>query len=304
MAIRQILLTVFQTVLFVALFGCYAVNSAPAIQGEVSEPESVTRQQTEESKKGLFQSRSGIDASETESIQYNEDDAESQTETLESLEKEIKSARRHIVSLYVLLLAVIGGAYYLNKKWRHIQYDTDTKQNEKIKDLVSKVNDMISDSSSRLQQEMAELRKTGYKQANVQNIGQNQTNQTARTDGPGGGSTTPTTQGTQVYRETSNDTCKYFMLQESHGQLMVRDRNLKSEPNAWFSMEINGNRASYDINPKMIPVIMGDIATLKLCANNFEVKPNASSIKTLKKGTLQREGQTWVVTEKISIKLV
>ena len=312
MTVRQTLLNVFQTVLFVALFGCFTANGGPVVKDSnltplvVSstneQPTNGVSQQTEQPEKESFRNDSHGLSDDNGELGAQVGDLE---ETIHDLKKDVKAARRHITFLYVLLFATLGGAYYLNKKRKGLQTDVDSEQNLKLQHLEDRLNNKIDDRSSRLQQEMEDIRKAGKAQAQAaQNSTNGQSTQGNRYGNSGGNNTQTSSQGTQTQKGTSNDTCKYFMLQESNGQMLVRDRNLKSEPNGWFSMEINGNRATYDINPKMVSVILADIATLKLCAKDFETKPNAKGIQTVKKGTMQREGQAWVVTDKISIKLV
>lgn len=98
---------------------------------------------------------------------------------------------------------------------------------------------------------------------------------------------------------------KYFTLQEAAGQLTVKERNLKDDDSkGWFVMEIDGSSAKYDINQRMVSDILSDQAVLRLCANDFEANASAKNIKTLAKGTMRKDGQQWVVTNKITIELV
>lgn len=291
MAIRQTLLYLFQTVLFVALFGSFTAKGGNPDTPSTNSPLLVAEQD-------YSPKNANRQASETVIPQSSQriDELEAKCE---KLERTIKKDHRHIVFLFIALIAVIAGTFLMNRKWKNIQAEIDSRQNQQLRDLKREIDKQLSAGSSKIQQEMDNLRRANTAKTVSQPSGQPQT-----TPSPSNDTQRTPTPATQPQKETAKSSCKYFMLQESNGQMFVRDRNLKSEPSGWFAMEISGDRASYDINPKMTSTILADIATLKLCANNFETNPNATSIKTVKKGTLKRDGQSWVVTDKITIKLV
>lgn len=97
---------------------------------------------------------------------------------------------------------------------------------------------------------------------------------------------------------------KYFMMQAAGSRLSVTDRLLKDDNRGWFRMDFNGNNATYQINETAASQILEDVATLKIFVKDFDILGNASSIKTIKPGRMERQGNEWVVTEKTTIKLV
>ena len=96
---------------------------------------------------------------------------------------------------------------------------------------------------------------------------------------------------------------KYFMLQESGGNLIVNNRHLKDDAIGWFCMEMNGEKAQYVINPRLVPQMLEDLSTLKMFTKDFDAIGNAKTIKTVAPGKMEKRGAEWVVTDRIKIKL-
>lgn len=112
-------------------------------------------------------------------------------------------------------------------------------------------------------------------------------------------------QNLPLQKSSGTSSTKYFSLQEEEGQLFVKERNLKDDSSrSWFRMEISGDTATYDINQHVVSSILEDISTLRLCANDFDPNPSSTAIMTIKPGHLRKEGHSWVVTEKITVKLI
>lgn len=292
MCLKQKLIFIIQSVLFVTLVGCSSANdrstSIISVVDTVANVDSVD--------KSFYQYHKGSAQSEEPS---EVDQLQSLKKQCDQLQRNSKRDHRLIVFLFVLFCAAVGIFVHLNKKQSEQQKKRDGVQDGNLQQLYDDV--------SRVVQELRDLRREVQTRPQVSQVSyapfakkeddrvkeEKRPKDSSSQTFHGGGAKTP-----------SKIENKYFMLQELNGQLLVRDRNLKTDPIGWFVMEIQGERATYDINPKMIPSILADLSTMRLCANDFESKPNASSIRTVKKGVLRKEGQSWVVTEKITITLV
>ena len=93
------------------------------------------------------------------------------------------------------------------------------------------------------------------------------------------------------------------MLQESGGNLIVNNRHLKDDAIGWFCMEMNGEKAQYVINPRLVPQMLEDLSTLKMFTKDFDAIGNAKTIMTVAPGKMEKRGAEWVVTDRIKIKL-
>lgn len=282
--------TVIQSVLLAALIGiagnCYAEpNDTPNVDS--SKLQEITQKAKKE-----------VKTDNTTTI--TSDQIEELEESIKDLKKDIKKARRGNRFTFILLLAVAGAGFYFYRKMQSDQEQLRKEQKQQLKDFANKFNNSLLDASKNIEKKVNEIRddnSRAQQQTRQQQTHQQPSRSSEVTQRP------QTSQSTQQTSQSPKETVKYFMLTEQGGKSFARERNLKDEPISWFCMKINGNKASYDINRKVLNDILSDIATLQMCTKEFEMKQNARDIVTVRPGTMEKVGSDWVVIDKLTIKL-
>lgn len=223
-------------------------------------------------------------------------------EQVEALQSQVDSQQLLIWALAALLALLIIGLVVTMRKINKSQSIVDRSQDKKLQELERRLNERVHDATSdvkSLKNKLDDLEtatnvaketyfesRSGYKGNQAEQTSNHQESDNRTTSKP-------------------ESNLKYFIPQEMNGQLIVKDRNLKAENSrSWFIMNISGNTATYDINPLAQSSMLSDIMTLSMCVNGFEPKPNARSIRTLSKGSMRKHGDSWIVTEKLTIELV
>lgn len=232
----------------------------------------------------------------TTKIQALLQDSIASTRQVEELQGQVDTLQTTVTALCVVVIVLIAGYLLRQKKLKKLQSLTDGKQDDKLAELEAKIDQKLNTAASDVNALKGKVNDLTIR-----------AEQTEKPEPPTEtityGSAHVKVQKEEAPREQQQ--AKYFTLQESEGRLLVRERNLKNDSSrGWFVMHIDGNSASYDINPNAIPSILADLATLGFFANAFEANANAKGIRTQSKGKLHKNGDCWIVTEKITIELI
>lgn len=294
------LLTVFRSVLLAALIGA---TDAP---GNVVNPGEGTPKKDNPNVEVVTQAVKK--SQQAEAAPQMQAQIEAMQEQLDDLYSDVRKAKRRSGILFVVVIALGAAGYVFINNLKKSQEERDVEQDRKLKELAKKLNKTLEDTSSALDRKVKDLQDDNARmaaqqkqQASANNA--QKTNQSDPSSHTAGNSSSNDNKVKQQPAQQPKSVVKYFMLNEIGGRLLARERNLKDDPVSWFRMEINGNRATYDINRKMLGEILSDMATLRICTKDFESKSGARDIVTQKQGTMEKTGTDWIVTEKLAIKL-
>ena len=237
---------------------------------------------------------------------------ESLEEQVGSLEEQVNSQQFLIYVLFGLLAVIMLASFLFVKRLLKDQIDTDKRQNVRLSEIEKQFNIRFknaSDDVNKLSEQMDIL-----KQKQERQTVSSQQPQTPSRGFPGqqqaSNSSYQTQQGIGVTNSNTGSTSpqkmvKYFSLQEGQGsQLSVLERHLVDDGSlAWFKMNINGNTATFEINPNATVSILSDIPQLHSYATPFDSIQNPTRVLTMRPGQMRKDGKSWIVTEKITIKL-
>ena len=236
---------------------------------------------------------------------------ESLKEQVGSLEEQINNQQFLIYVLFGLLVVLLLVSFLFVKRLLKEQMDIDKRQNARLSEIEKQFNIRIknaSDDVNKLSEQMDILKQ---KQERQSVISQQQT----PVKGFSGQqqASNPSSQAQQGFGGTNTNTgspspqkmVKFFSLQEGQGsQLSVLERHLVDDGSlAWFKMNINGNTATFEINPNATVSILSDIPQLHSYATPFDSIQNPTRVLTMRPGQMRKDGKSWIVTEKITIKL-
>lgn len=218
------------------------------------------------------------------------------TRQVEDLQGQIETLQTTVTILCVVVFVLIARYLLRQKELKKLQSQTGGKQDDKLAELEAKIDQKLSAVASDVNALKGKVNDLTIR-----------AEQTAKPEPPTEtityGSAPVKMQKEEAPRERQQT--KYFTPQEIDGRLLVWEYNLKNDSSrGWFVMHIDGDSASYDINPNAIPSILADLVTLGFFANAFEANANAKGIRTQSKGRLRKEKANWIVTEKITIELI
>ena len=229
--------------------------------------------------------------------------------TVQTLKEQIETQQTILWVLIGLFVLYIIYTFISSRRNQQEQQTTDDTQDDRLATLEKKLEIKINRANSALEQKMKGMVDDVKEQATIKAQSTPHHAQgyseLVREWKESHGRIAQEQKRDIPYSPAPKNNIKYFTPQESGGQLSVKERNLKDDGSrSWFVMAINGDMATYDINKQVAEDILADQSVLRICANEFEPNASARDIKTIKKGTLRKEGQSWIVTEKITIELV
>lgn len=257
--------------------------------------------------------------SDSTSIQTALNNVLSELPKIESLEEQVKSLEEQVNNQQLLIYVSIGlivvlmlTTFLFIKRLLKEQIETDKRQNARLAEIEKQINIRFknaNDDVNKLSEQMDILKQKQEKQSLMsqrqqvptrESTGQQHANYSSfqTQQGIGGTSANTSTMPPQKM-------IKYFSLQEGQGsQLSVLERHLVDDESlAWFKMNINGNTASFEINPNATGSILSDIPQLHSYATPFDSVQNPTRVLTVRPGQMRKEGKSWIVTEKITVKL-
>lgn len=238
------------------------------------------------------------------------------TQRLEDLEVQAGTQQLLIYILLGILVVFLLVSFFIVKRLLILQSDIDNKQTERIGAIEKKINSLITTTNNNLgkmNDQMDILKKkqdmvpTSPQQQSVHSGGyadmirqQNSSGQVSQSQ--------QNNRGSISNQETNQPTkmVKFFSLQEGQGsQLSVLERHLVDDGSmAWFKMTITGDTASFEINPNAVGSILSDIPQLHSYAQPFDSPQNPTRVLTVRPGKMRKDGKSWIVTDKINVKLV
>ena len=229
--------------------------------------------------------------------------------TVQTLKEQVETQQTILWVLIGLFVLYIIYTFISSRRNQQVQQTTDETQDDRLAKLERRLELKINNANSALEQKMKGMVDDVKEQATIKAQStphQAQGYSAFIRDVSGSHGRMSQEQKHEIpYSSVPKNNIKYFTPQESGGQLSVKERNLKDDGSrSWFVMDINGDAATYDINKQVTEDILADQSVLRICANEFEPNASARDIKTIKKGTLRKEGQSWIVTQKITIELV
>lgn len=238
------------------------------------------------------------------------------THKIEDLETLVDTQQLLLYILLGIMVVFLLVAFFIVKRLLILQSDVDKKQTERIVLIEKKVNTLITTTNNnlgKLNNEMDILKK---KQDSISVIPQSQSTHSGgfadmfRQQSSSGQVSQPQQSNRDSYSNQElnqhSKTVKYFSLQEGQGsQLSVLERHLVDDGSmAWFKMIITGDTASFEINPNAAGSILADIPQLHSYAQPFDSTQNPSRVLTIRPGKMRKDGKSWIVTDKITVKLV
>lgn len=238
------------------------------------------------------------------------------TQKLEDLEIQVGTQQLLIYILLGVLVSFVLVAFFIVKRLLILQSDIDTKQTERIGAIEKKINVLITTTNNNLGKMNDQMDILKKKQDSIQTTSQSQsayyggyTDKLRQQNSPGQVSQPQqSNRGSNSNQETNQPTkmVKYFSLQEGQdSQLSVLERHLVDDGSmAWFKMTITGDAASFEINPNAVVSILSDIPQLHSYAQPFDSPQNPTRVLTVRPGKMRKDGKSWIVTDKINVKLV
>ena len=235
---------------------------------------------------------------------------------LEDLEMQVGNQQLLIYILFGALVAFVLLAFFIVKRLLILQSDIDKKQTERIGAIEKKINALITMTKNNLGEMNNQMDILRKKQDSIPMTSQSQSAHSGgyadmlRLQNSSGQVSQPqqSNRGSNSNQETSQPTkmVKYFSLQEGQGnQLSVLERHLVDDGSmAWFKMTITGDAASFEINPNAVGSILSDIPQLHSYAQPFDSPQNPTRVLTVRPGKMRKDGKSWIVTDKINVKLV
>lgn len=239
--------------------------------------------------------------------------AEEAKEQIKKLQKEVKKLQgsRDNAMRCIYVFIAIGIAGFV---WYKRQYDRLSQQQRAMDDRLHKLEEKLAQGGK------ARPKESSGVQTKTPQSGTGQTKTGTQSEppsslspaGPGEReviSDPPSSHGHPKTAAGSDRKNKYFSLsQNTDGTLFVAERKLKDDSSkSWFYMSLAPGQAEAEfyINEQVTDSILADIPTLRLCTGNaFDARPQASRIRVSKPGKIRKEGQYWMVTEKIEIELI
>lgn len=226
------------------------------------------------------------------------------SEKVEVLERLLSKQQILIYILFGLIVLFVAVLFFIVKRILNLQIETDRTQNLRLQEIEQKLQDSLASANNNvnvLKDQVESLKRTQTRTIEASRQPQPMTSQANQAS----------TQNSQRSSSSSNigttpqNVVKYFSLQQGEGvQLSVLDRHLVDDSSmAWFKMTISGNNATFEINQNSVSSILADIPQLHSYTNPFDSVTNPSQILTVRPGQMRKEGKSWIVTQKITIKL-
>lgn len=241
-----------------------------------------------------------------------------QGKSIEVLQGQVDFLQLMVYVLIGVLAVIVVVAIYILKRLLILQANTDKEQNLRLRDLEKRLNERISSTTkdvARLNDSVETLKidQTRVAQQTARQL-QEKTKNGGYADMLNRQAASTTDLNSQSRQNPLSqqqatklaEVVKFFSLQEmDDGHVGVLERRLVNDDTlAWFRMTINGNNATFEVNQKAVSNILADIPQMRNYTNQFDPLPGATGIKTLVPGRMRKEGKSWVVTDKVTIKLV